>query len=40
MAYKTWIAGILQEEQRQTQDKAADKKEDIGRRTQVGCKET
>ena len=40
MAYKTWTAGILQEEQRQTQDRAADKKEYIGRRMQAGCRET
>ena len=40
MAYKTWIAGMLQKEQRQTQDMAADKREYIGRKTQAGCKET
>ena len=40
MAYKTWIAGILQEEQRQTQDMEADKKEYIGQKMQDGCRAT
>ena len=34
--YKTWTAGILQEERRPTQHKEADPMEDIGQKTQDG----
>ena len=40
MAYKIWIAGILQEERRQTQHTVVGYMEDIGQKTQDGCRAT